>query len=280
MIERLGARAAQLVPVPTAFDRRGSEEILGPGTGVVVDVKTTGLDPVEDTVIELSARCFTYDADHVVVDVEPLHLWRQASAYPLPREVMMQLDLTDEDLEGATIDRKRAVEIIRAADICISHSARFDRPLVEDLLPGARGLKWACAIEDIGWLSRGHKSCSLADITNRCGLRYDTGRCGADIDAVISLLRHDLEPGRSGLAVLLEHAAKESWIVRAFNAPPQRQHLLHARGFHWDPLQGVWWKNTYDKEPEERWLAAQIYSATSLPLPAVFERRDWTSRYV
>ena len=53
------------------------------GVGVVVAVKTTGLDHASDVVLELSARRFTYDEDHVITRLDRPYVWHQEPGQPI-----------------------------------------------------------------------------------------------------------------------------------------------------------------------------------------------------
>ena len=288
-----GLDAEQALPAVPACDQRVLRRLslaTGPtpdgadpvaGVGVVIDVETTGLDHDLDEVVELAARRFTYDVDHIITRIDKPYVWRQEPTRPLPDLIVARTGLTDDILKGCSIDREEAGRIIASADIRIAHNAKFDRPFVEDMMPQVAGLSWACSISDVGWGDFGFESASLGWILGQIGYFHDPHRAEADVDATIQILRHGLKPGRTALSILMERASQEGWIVRAFGSAFETKDRLKARGYVWDPDQRVWWKEVRDREGEAAWLADNVYRAPFRCRAAMadFERMDWRSRY-
>ncbi len=253
----------------------------GGGIGVIVDVKTAGFYSANDVVVELAARRFAYDAHYVVTRFEPAYVWREDPGEPLPEEFVQKEGLTNMALVGLTIDRGEATQVIGSADICIAHSARFDRPIVETLLPEARGLAWACSVEDINWNDRGVPASTLQAIASWMGVRHDPERSPGDIDVVLQLLRHELENDRTTFSIMMESARQESWLVRLSDAPVGARNALSARGYQWDFVRGSWWKEVRDRKTEEMWLSGTLYvdARDCWRAGAQFKQLDWRNRY-
>lgn len=271
-------RVLRRVDLSTGSTDDGADEVAG--FGVVVDVETTGLDPDTDVVFELAARRFAYDADHVITRLDRPYVWRRDPGRPLSPEIVKLTGVTDADLAGRSIDSEEASRVIGSAAVRIAHNARFDRPFVEDLLPGASGLPWACSIEDVGWTRLGFESAKLGWILGQCGYFHDAHGAAADVDATIQILRHEVESGRTALSVLMENASASGWIVHAVGAPFGAKDRLRARGYRWNPLRRVWWAEIRDRMVEEAWLREHVYRVSaSRRLPAGFQPIDWASRF-
>lgn len=247
------------------------------GFGVVIHVDTTGPDHDADVVIGLAARRFAYDRHHVVTRIDRPYIWREDPGRPLSDETARLTGLTDADLANRVIDEAEAVRIIASVAVRISHHARFARPFVERRLSQLGGLPWACSIEDVGWTRRGFESSRLGWILMQYGWFHDAHRPKADVDATIQILRHDLEPGRTALAVLMESASAPGWTVRAFGADFGVKDLLRNRGYRWDTKRRVWWQEVRDRPAEETWLRENVYAGRRCS--AGFEPSDWTTRY-
>lgn len=272
-------RVLRRVDLPTGPTGRGGDAVAG--FGVVVDVETTGTDFETDVVIEMAARRFAYDERHVITRIDRPYVWQEDPKRPLSDEIVRITGLVDADLAGRRIDEIEASRVIGSATVRIAHNAAFDRPFVERRLPGIVGLPWACSISDVGWTERGFESAKLGWLLTQCGFFHDGHRAAADVDATTRILQHELVPGRTVLDVMMEEAATDSWIVRAFGAAFDVKDALRARRYRWNALQRVWWKEVRDRSAEEAWLSDNVYSAQARPTGrfAEFERKDWRTRY-
>jgi DNA polymerase-3 subunit epsilon len=167
--------------------------------------------------------------------------------------------------------------------VVISHNAAFDRPFVDERLPVVRGLPWACSCREIGWCEYGFDGRSLGWLLAQSGWFHEGHRALPDVDALITLLRHDLYNGITPLSVLMENARRPGWIVRAIGAHFDVKERLKARGYRWDPGACVWWREVGDEalEGERRWLEDFVYRPDLCPQsegPEV-EEVTWTTRY-
>ena len=252
-----------------------------PNVGVAIDVETTGLDPRNDVVTELAMRRFRYDDGGRITMIGRPWTWLEDPARPLSPEVVHLTGLTDEMLEGQEIDEVAATRLLSSADLVIAHNASFDRPRVEARLENAAGLCWACSCAEIDWRRHGFDGRSLGHLLVQAGMFNGAHRAADDVDSLIALLRHEVAPGRTALAELVERSFQDGWIVRAVGAAFDLKDQLRARGYRWDPDAKAWWREVAERTPEEWWLISNVYAASASPRALgpewerVSNRRRW-----
>ena len=268
-IEEIGRsenyRLLRRLELETGRTGRGSH--YAPFIGVVVDVETTVTNHASDSIIELALRRFRYDRDGVIVAIDRPYFWLQDPGQPLSAEIVKLTGLTDSDLADQSIDEDAAVALLGSGTLCIAHNADFDRKFVERRLPAAAGLAWACSCKEIDWPGRGFDGRGLGWLLSQAGWFHEGHRASEDVDGVIALLGHSFPDGRTAISVLHERAMQPSWIVRARGAAFEVKEVLRARGYRWDPMGRVWWREVadVDRMKEEFWLAGNIYSAEARP---------------
>lgn len=236
----------------------------GPYVGVALDVETTGLDHRKGRIIELAARRFRYNRAGEITHIDATYEWREDPGEPLSDEIVRLTGLSDSDLVGREIDEDAATRVLCSASFVAAHNSAFDRIWIEDRLPGARGLRWACSMADIDWRANGFDGRTLGFLLMQAGFYHCGHRAALDVDAMIQLLRHRLADGRPALAHMIESAARPRWRFLARGAHYDRKDALKERGYRWQSARtgGVWWRDVPDEDRhgEEWWLASHIYS--------------------
>lgn len=261
--EAAGVRDVRVLhPLRVAEGPTGAGPGAGDYGGLVLDVETSGLDHRKGRIIELAMRRFRYNRAGEITHIDRGYEWREDPGEPLPDEIIRLTGLTDEDLAGREIDEDAATQVLRSTSFVCAHHANFDRRWIEDRLPGARGLNWACSMEDIDWRVQGFDGRSLGFLLMQAGFYHCGHRALTDVDAVIQLLRHRFDDGRTALAHMVESASRPRWRIRARGADYSAKDLLKERRYRWDADAKVWWKEVGDADrlAEEWWLAANVYS--------------------
>jgi DNA polymerase III subunit epsilon len=237
-----------------------------PNIAVVVDVETTGLDRKRDVIIELAMRQFRYDDAGRITNIGRPFCWLQDPGRPLTEEIMKLTGLNDDMLRGQSIDRDMAARILLRADLVVAHNAGFDRARVENEIPGAVGSAWGCSCNEVDWRAFGFDGRSLGYLLAQIGYYNGAHRASADVDSTIALLAHEVAPGRTAIAELVERSSRDTWIVRAKGAAFETKDLLKQRGYRWDTDGKVWHSEVVDRTEEEDWLSANIYAMSANPM--------------
>lgn len=232
--------------------------------GVVVDIETEGLDPVEHRIIELAMRRFRFDAAGRIVAVGAPRVWREDPGRPLDTAITRLTGLTDADLATQVIDDIAATAMLRSADVVVAHHAAFDCPRVEARLPGATGRPWACSMVEVDWPGLGFDGRSLCHLLMQAGWFHDGHRAATDILALLHLLAHEVPDGATGqtttvLGQMIGRAERPTVRVEAFDTPFAVKDRLKARGYTWYPDRRYWWTEVLPEqlEPEQLWLQRQ-----------------------
>ena len=250
---------------------------------VVLDVETTGLDHDSDAVVQVGLRRFRFDADGVITRIGKSYSWYEYPGRPIPPEITSLTGITDADVAGRRFPEADIVRTLNNATIVAAHNSAFDRKWIEKRFPAAAGLPWACSMADVRWECHGFDGRQLAFLGVQCGFYYDAHRADVDVDAVIALLRHRFDNGRTAMAEMMESAHADSWTVRAVGAAFEVKDRLRARGYRWEPKRRVWTRDIRndDRLAEEFWLASNIYTADACPraMQPEFERIDRWRRY-
>ncbi|MBO1081649.1 3'-5' exonuclease [Roseomonas haemaphysalidis] len=203
--------------------------------GLLLDLETTGLDPLQHEIIEFALLPFTYGLDGTVYTVgEPFSRLRQP-AEPIPPAITALTGLTDEMVAGHSIDPAEVAQFVAPAALVIAHNAAFDRRFAEAFCNAFATKPWACSLKQVDWAAEGFEGSKLGYLAMKHGLFFDGHRAVHDCHATLQVLaRPLLRSGVTGLARLLETARQASWRIWAADAPFQHKDTLKARGYRWN----------------------------------------------
>jgi DNA polymerase-3 subunit epsilon len=247
VLRRIGEGTLTVTPVLESVATR---------VGVVVDVETTGLDAARDSIIELAAQRFRFDATGRITALGVARVWREDPGRPLDPTITKLTGLTDDDLAGQMIDTAAATTMLRNADVIIAHSAVFDARRLEARLPDAAGRAWACTLKDVDWPGLGFDGRGLGYLLSQAGWFYAQHRAEADIGALLHLLAHQCPDGTTVLGNLIAWAEKPTVRIDAIDTPHSVKDALKSRGYSWDPIRRFWWTEVAEAavDAEQIWL--------------------------
>lgn len=240
---------------------------IGEKIAVVVDTETTGLDPMEDRMIEIAAQRLLFSVDGQVLEVERVRAWIEDPGRPVPERIAKLTGLTDGDVIGKQFDDVAIRDLLATADLVIAHNAAFDRPFIDRRFPDLRYRAWACSLAQLDWLALGFDGRALGHLVLQSGRFFEGHRAGHDVTALTSLLATTTADGRTILSHLLERCMRDSFRIDAVGAPFEAKDMLRARGYRWNPSLRFWWReiDTEEAADETTWLDEQVYRGRGRP---------------
>ncbi len=233
------------------------------GTGIALDLETTGLNFNSDKIIEIAFRKFRYHKKNgEVVEVSSPYVELQDPGMSLNPLIQSITGLTDDDLRGKAIDWSYVGGELASADIIIAHNASFDRTFMEKYCAITGTKVWGCSHSQIDWGGHGYPSGKLELLCIHHGFFVEAHRALNDVDALLQLISTKSSLLESTyLLELLTNAFRPTTMVIARNSPFETKDLLKERGYFWNTGAKSWQKRIYrDKVEEEiQWLEISVY---------------------
>jgi DNA polymerase-3 subunit epsilon len=184
--------------------------------GILLDLETTGLDPLRNEIIEMAMLPFTYGLDGTVYAVGHAFSQLRQPTIPIPPAVTKLTGLTDEMVAGRSIDPAEVAWFIEPAALVIAHNASFDRRFAEAFCEAFVAKPWACSLHGVDWAAEGFEGSRLGYLAMKHGLFFDGHRAVHDCEATLQILaRPLLRSCVTGMARLLENARRPSWRIWA-----------------------------------------------------------------
>jgi DNA polymerase-3 subunit epsilon len=283
------ARALERHPgfrVLRALDQSGNVDALalpqaGEQVGVVVDTETTGLDPLEDRLIEIATQRFLFTVTGEIRQIERVRYWLEDPERPLPALIRRLTGLTDDDLRDRLFDTVAITTVLEEAAVVIAHNAAFDRPFLDARFPSPRYRAWACSLTQLDWPALGFEGRSLAHLVMQSGRFFVGHRASNDVLALTSLLGTIATDERTILSHLLERCLLDSFRMDAVGAPFDAKDVLKAHGYRWNSDRRFWSREVgiMDVAEETEWLDQQVYRGRGTPnVQRVTPRERFASR--
>lgn len=271
----------KLVPIASYEDLSAEPQ----RSGLALDVETSGLNPAKDSIIEIAVIQFQYGVSTGAIGkVRTPVSFLEDPGKPLDPEIITLTGITDQMLNGKTIDDAVVQSLFANADLVVAHNAGFDRPFVDRRFPFAAGMPWACSLMEIPWDSYGHSCQKLGCLLeNHGGAFFDAHRATSDALALVHVLASKSESGDRPMKALLEYSRGTTVRIAAVDAPFDAKDDLKARGYRWNPggalTPKAWWCEIpqASKDAELDWLTEEVYGGRTGLWQLV--ELDATSRY-
>ena len=227
--------------------------------GLIVDVETTGLDPVADQIIEIGVIEFAVQGSSLP-QITRMYGALQDPGVPLSPEIERITGITTAALAGQAIDWAVVRNIFARASIVIAHNAKFDRAFIEASGQlGSQSLHWACSLSHVDWRAKGFTSKALSHLAADHGfVNAFAHRAVFDCATTFRLVAPHLEE-------LIARSYEREFVLRAVGAPFETKDQLRQRGYAWDSEQRVWWKLVGESAlaAERAFLATDVYRGAS-----------------
>lgn len=249
----------------TRFSQR---QVQGSKIALCIDTETTGLNHLDDKIIELGIVAFTYDpVTAKIIRIFDRYNGFEDPARPLDQEIIDITGITDDMVAGQAFDDYQVRKLIEKATLVIAHNSAFDRKFVENRYPDFAKLPWACSVSQIEWNKERISSRTLEYLLYKCGGYFiNAHRALDDAEGVLGLLLGTLPiTGEPVFKVLLDKSGEETSRISAFGAPFDKKDILKARGYRWNGgsnngSKGWWTDVASDQEQAEMaYLAKEIY---------------------
>lgn len=229
-----------------------------------LDTETTGVNRVNDKIIELALKVVTFEkSSGMIVSIDQVYESFNDPGEEISQEITMLTGISDDMVNGQSIDWGKVDTILRDTDIVVAHNASFDRAFVEKHSSVSPNKIWACSINDIDWLGRGFTSSKQELLCYWHGFYFEAHRAMNDVDALIHLLTHSSYDIDRPVLELIENSQKPTYVIFAtnFNYDPVKKDIVKANKYKWNAIEKIWYKNvTFDNlESEKEWLTGVIY---------------------
>ena len=229
-----------------------------------LDTETTGVNRASDEIIELALKVVTFEkASGNIVSIDIEYESFNDPGEEISQEITMLTGISDEMVEGQSIDWERVDAILKDAEIVVAHNAGFDRAFVDRYSSVSPNKIWACSMQDIDWLGRGFTSSKQELLCYWHGFYFDAHRAMNDVDALINLLTHPSYEVDRPLLELIKNSQKPTYVIFAanFNYDPVKKDIVKANKYRWNAEDRVWYKTVSfdDLDKEKDWLTVAIY---------------------
>ncbi len=168
------------IPENILFDER----TLFVSNGLIVDVETTGLDPLKDEILELGALLFSYNRKtRLSIGIKETYVGLREPTIPIPASSSRVHGLKIKDVQGKSLDDEKILQLFNNADFLIAHNASFDRKFIQKMYPEIGKKNWYCSMNGIEWKNYGHSSKGLQNLLVDHKIKVENSHRGLD-DAI------------------------------------------------------------------------------------------------
>lgn len=180
------------------------------GLGLVLDIETTGLSPINDEVIEIALKLFSFDqqtGDILTIKDERSYLREPETTSALRNynQAYKVHGIPFEEVVGKSFDDREIKKMFAYADIVLAHNASFDRSFLYQMYPNdVNELKWYCTMRGVPWKEYGFYNSKLLTLLKGHQItNYQNHRAMDDITYLLALLKNKNPNGESYLKDIL-----------------------------------------------------------------------------
>ena len=240
----------------------------------IIDLETTGLDPVTDEIIEIGTLIVSFSNEDGFIALAFTDNQLQQPKIPISAEITKITGITNEAVAGKVIDWQKIENQLNSVDIIICHNASFDRNFMELQTPKhfsqlIQSKAFACSSRGVKWSELGFEGAKLEYLNLKMGYFYDGHRALIDCWATLNLFVQRPE----AFDALKASARQKEYLICAINAAFDKKDELKKRHYRWSDGSGElpksWWtivpEDLYQAELD--YLKDAIYGGRQMTLP-------------
>jgi DNA polymerase-3 subunit epsilon len=203
--------------------------------GVFIDTETTGLNYLQDKIIEIGIVPFEFDQMGRIYAVGEGYNALHDPGVLLDEKITSLTGITNEMLKGQVIDSAIVEAMIKPASIVIAHNAGFDRKFVEKQFPVFIEKSWGCSYLQVPWALENIPMAKLEYLAYKYGFFYEAHRASMDCLVAIEILSQRLPvSGELVLKTLLANTKQKVYRIWAESSPFSAKDILKNRGYRWN----------------------------------------------
>lgn len=209
----------------------------------IVDIETTGLDPVQDELITLSLVCVEVDrVTGELIKVLDTYTGQREPTLPMSLAIEQLVGISAKDLAGKVLDVWRITALLTGCELVVAHNAAFDRSFIEPHVPVFGQLAWACALRDIDWFGTEKQlRASIDHLIFLYGIEPSNGTPQDDCRALVRALGMPLPvSGCTGFAALLASTRSPRYRFSVPDPGTENAAVLMELGFKLDKDANAW----------------------------------------
>ena len=201
-------------------------------TAVIIDLETTGLDSKKGKIIEIGMLSVSFTPSEGILSLKGGYNALNDPGEALSDEVKKVTHITDEQLNGQSIDWHCVESLIKEADYIICHNSNFDRRYLEAQTPPhiqhiIKTKPFGCSLQDINWRARGLVLRNLKYLNAKIGYKFEGHRAINDCWATLNILQE--YPG--ALAELMDNIHIDKSTLCVFGNLFSKNDKLRGKNF-------------------------------------------------
>jgi DNA polymerase III subunit epsilon len=239
-----------------------------------IDLETTGLDPRTNEIIEIGTLIVTFTNEDEFIDVDFTNNQLQQPTKPISEEITKITGITNESVEGKSINWQLIEDKLIDVDLVICHNAYFDRNFMELQTPKnfsqlIESKPFGCSSRGVDWRSLGYEGAKLEYLNLKMGYFYNGHRALIDCWATLNLFVQNQE----AFEKLKESVRQKEVLICATNVDYNKKDDLKKRNYRWSDGSSNLPKSWWTAIPEERYdeeisfLKDEIYGGRQIKLP-------------